>query len=81
MNVEFDRQTCIGAFQCVSEWEAFQENRDDGKADLSGADETEEGLFSREISDDATNDAKWAARVCPVDAITVYTDEGDQLLP
>jgi ferredoxin len=81
MYIEFDRDTCIGAFQCVSEWEGFQENRTDGKADLRGADEVAENVFVRAIPDDAETDAKWAARVCPVDAITMYDDDGTQLIP
>lgn len=81
MYVEFDRYICIGAFQCVSEWEAFQENRMDGKADLRGADEVEENVFVRDIPADVETDARWAARVCPVDAITVYDDDGTQLVP
>lgn len=81
MYIEFDRYTCIGAFQCVSEWEAFQENRTDGKADLNDADEVAENVFARPVPSDTETNARWAARVCPVDAITVYADDGTQLVP
>jgi len=81
MRVEFDRDTCIGMFQCVEEWEAFVRDEDAGKAILEGSEETEEGLFVREVPADAELDAKFAARTCPVDAITVYDDEGEQLVP
>ena len=32
-------------------------------------------------TDDAELDAKFAARACPVEAITVYDDDGEQLIP
>ena len=80
MHIEYDRETCTGMFQCVHEWEAFTENRNAGKAELDGATEAEDGIFVREIPEDAEFDAKMAARVCPVEAITVY-DDGDQLVP
>jgi ferredoxin len=81
MYVEFDRDTCIGMFQCVAEWDAFEQNTDAGKADLLDSDEVEDDLFRREVPEDAEFDAKFAARACPVDAITVYDDDGNQVVP
>jgi len=81
MKVEFDRDTCIGMFQCVAEWDAFEKNEDAGKADLAGSEETDEDVFVREVPDDAELDAKFAARSCPVDAIVIYDDDGEQLIP
>lgn len=81
MHVEYDRDTCTGMFQCVHEWNAFEENRDAGKANLSDAEETENGVFTREVPDDSEFDAKMAARVCPVEAIRVFDDDGDQVAP
>ena len=81
MKIEYDRETCIGMFQCVDEWDAFVKNLDDGKADLENAEEVDDQLFVREVPEDAEFDAKFAARVCPVDAITVYDDDGEQLVP
>jgi ferredoxin len=80
MRVEFDRDTCVGMYQCVAEWDAFEENRDDGKADLPDAEEVEDDLFSLAVPEDAELDAKFAARACPVDAIAVYDDDGDQIV-
>jgi ferredoxin len=80
MHVEFDRDTCIGMFQCVDEWAAFEENRDDGKADLADAEEREPDLFVREVPPAAELDAEFAARTCPVDAIRLYDDDGDQIV-
>lgn len=81
MRIEFDRDTCIGMFQCVHEWEAFVRDEDAGKAILEGGDEIDDGVFAREVPEDAELDAKFAARVCPVDAITLYDDEDEQLIP
>ncbi|WP_302082065.1 ferredoxin [Salinibaculum rarum] len=81
MRIEYDRDTCIGMFQCVAEWDAFEEDKDAGKAILRDSDEDEDGVFVREVPDDAELDAKFAARACPVDAIAVYDDDGEQLIP
>ena len=81
MRVEYDRDTCIGMFQCVAEWAAFEEDREAGKAVLRESEEVEDGVFVREVPDDAEFDAKFAARACPVDAITVYDDDGEQVIP
>jgi ferredoxin len=81
MKIEYDRETCIGMFQCVDEWDAFEKNLDDGKADLVDAEEVEEQVFVREVPEDVEFDAEFAARVCPVDAIKVYDDDGEQLIP
>ena len=34
MRIRYNRETCIGMFQCVNEWDAFEENIDAGKAEL-----------------------------------------------
>ena len=80
MHIEYDRDTCIGMFQCVDEWEAFEKNLDDGKADLDGSEERDEDVFVREVPSDATFDAEYAARVCPVDAIKLFDDDGEQIV-
>ncbi|MFB6104550.1 MAG: ferredoxin [Halobacteriaceae archaeon] len=80
MRVEFDRDTCIGMFQCVAEWEAFQRDEDAGKAVLAASEEREDGLFVREVPPEDELDAKFAARACPVDAIAVYDDDGTQIV-
>ena len=80
MKIEFDRNTCTGMFQCVHEWEAFEQNLDAGKADLEGAEEVADGIYVREVPEDAEFEAKMAARVCPVEAIAVYDDD-EQIVP
>jgi len=79
MHIKYDRDTCIGMFQCVAEWDAFERDEDAGKAVLVDADEEDADLFVRELPDDAELDAKFAARACPVDAIAVYDDDGEQI--
>ncbi|PSQ56626.1 ferredoxin [Halobacteriales archaeon SW_8_68_21] len=80
MRVEFDRDTCVGMFQCVAEWDAFEKNLNDGKADLTDGTEEDEDLFVVEVPDGEKLDAKFAARSCPVDAIKVYDDDGEQVV-
>ena len=80
MRIEYDRDTCIGMFQCVAEWDAFEEDKDAGKAVLRDSEETDDGVFVREVPEGAELDAKFAARSCPVDAIAVYDDDGEQLV-
>ncbi|MFC6874037.1 ferredoxin [Halobellus marinus] len=79
MKIRYDRETCIGMFQCVEEWDAFEKNVDAGKAELAGGEELEEGVFEREVPDGAELDAEFAARACPVDAIELY-DDGEQII-
>ena len=80
MRIEFDRDTCVGMYQCVAEWDAFEKNLDDGKADLRGAEEIEEDVFSLEVPEGDELDAKFAARTCPVDAIKLFDDDGEQIV-
>lgn len=81
MQVEFDRDTCTGMFQCIHEWEAFSKDMDAGKAVLADAEEVEPDRFVRDVPSDAEFDAKMAARVCPVEAIRILSDDGDQIVP
>jgi len=81
MQIEYEYDTCIGMFQCVAEWDAFEQDEDAGKAVLADSEEREDDVFVREVPADAELDAKFAARSCPVDAITVYDDDGEQLIP
>jgi len=80
MRVEFDRDTCIGMYNCVAEWKKFVEDRDAGKATLVGSEEVGPRRYVRDVPTSEEFDAKMAARVCPVDAITVYEDD-EQVVP
>ncbi|MFW6382868.1 MAG: ferredoxin [Haloferacaceae archaeon] len=80
MRIEFDRDTCIGMFQCVDEWDGFEKDLNDGKADLVDGEAVDDDLFVAEVPADAEFDAEFAARVCPVDAIALYDDDGTQVI-
>jgi len=80
MKIRYDRETCIGMFQCVDEWDAFQKDIDAGKANLEGAVEVEDGIFELDVPDGEELDAEFAARACPVDAIELYDDDGEQVV-
>jgi ferredoxin len=56
-------------FYCVDEWDPFERNLDDRKADLTGSERTAEGVFVRPVSEEAERRAELAARVCPMKAI------------
>ncbi|WP_181687045.1 ferredoxin [Halorhabdus salina] len=81
MRIEFDRDACIGMFQCVAESDAFERDEDAGKAILVGGDESEDGVVTLDVPEGDELDAKFAARTCPVDAIRVIDDEGEQVVP
>lgn len=80
MRVEYDRDTCVGMFQCVAEWDAFERDLDAGKATLVDAETVEEDVVSLEVPDGEELDAKFAARTCPVDAIRLYDDDGERVI-
>jgi len=80
MKIRFDRDTCIGMFQCVDEWDAFEKNLDAGKADLAGSTEVEDEVFEVEVPDGEELDAEFAARACPVDAIELYDDDRERVV-
>ena len=80
MRVEFDRDTCIGMYQCVAEWDGFEKDESAGKAVLVDGEEDGEDLFVREVPEGEELDAQFAARACPVDAIEVYDDDGEQVV-
>ena len=80
MRIEYDRDTCVGMFQCVAEWDAFERDVDAGKAVLVDGEAVEEGVFSLEVPEGEELDAKFAARTCPVDAIRLYDDDGERVV-
>ncbi|MFB6107163.1 MAG: ferredoxin [Halobacteriaceae archaeon] len=80
MHVEFDRDTCIGMYQCVAEWRAFEKDLDAGKATLVDGEAVEGDTFALEVPEGEEFDAEMAARTCPVDAIRLYDDDGEQVV-
>jgi ferredoxin len=80
MEIVYDRDTCIGMFQCVDEWARFEKDLDAGKAVLVDGEEREDGRIVREVPDGEELDAEFAARTCPVDAIELYDDDGERVV-
>lgn len=84
MRVEYDRETCIGMFQCVEEWAGFDEDVDAGKAVLVDGDPVDadwgDDVYAVEVPADETFEAEFSGRVCPVDAIRVFDDDGDRVV-
>jgi ferredoxin len=84
MRIEYDRDTCIGMFQCVAEWDAFERDESAGKAVLADGESSDADWGAdvrvREVPDGEELDAKFAARTCPVDAIRLYDDDGDRVV-
>ncbi|AKH96554.1 ferredoxin [Halanaeroarchaeum sulfurireducens] len=80
MRIRLDRDTCIGMFQCVAEWDdGFEADEDAGKVDLVESEEIDPGIFERDVPEDAELDAKFAARSCPVEALAIR-DDGEQIV-
>jgi ferredoxin len=66
--LRLDREACDGIFACLVRDDRFAE-ADDGLATVTGEGET--GVQTARFADDRLEDARQAARACPVDAITV----------
>jgi ferredoxin len=81
MRIEYDRLACSGWFQCVQKWNEFDMNMIEGKADLANSEDQGNGVFVREVPDGEAEMAKAAAESCPAEAIFVYDDDGEQLVP
>jgi ferredoxin len=81
MKVKYDRMACDGWFQCTQEWDAFEMDPISGKADLDGSEANSDDLFVRSVPEGSEDAAKAAAEACPVDAIKVYNEDGEQIIP
>jgi len=84
MRVEYDRETCIGMFQCVDEWAGFETELDAGKAHLVDGERVDadwgEEVYAVEVPAGEAFEAEFAGRVCPVDAIRVFDDDGERVV-
>lgn len=81
MKIEYDKSACHGWFQCIQQWDAFEMNPAEGVAEFSIGEETENGVLVADVPADREEEAKAAAEACPVDAIAVYSDDDEQLVP
>jgi len=79
IRIEFDRETCIGAFVCVDQDPDHFEAAN-GKADLIGGEEIEPGIWELEedMDEAKVEEAVMAAKGCPVDVINVKDLDSDE---
>ena len=68
--VRLDRDRCEGIFACLVRDDRFVE-ASDGLATIEGTDESDDDTLTATFADDRFEDARTAARACPVDAIEV----------
>jgi ferredoxin len=79
--VRLDRAACDGVFACLVRDERFVEAAD-GLATIEGTPEGEtEDELTAVFVDDRIDDARQAARACPLDAITVSEHDGESGSP
>lgn len=69
--ISLDRETCDGVFACLVRDERFVE-ASDGLATIAAASGGDDELTAK-FTDDRLDDARQAARACPVGAIDVTT--------
>lgn len=83
--IEYDKDSCIGAFACVAVLEKiWKKNVSEGKADLIGGIQQPDGKWILEFDDRDFNikTVVESAQVCPVNVIVVKNkDTGEQLYP
>ncbi|MDY6769912.1 MAG: ferredoxin [Candidatus Nanohaloarchaea archaeon] len=80
--IVYDRTGCIGAGTCEALDPGDFELVEDGLADLKGGEEVSDGVWEKEIPEEAKDDALAAAKGCPVNVITIIdTETGEQLYP
>ncbi|MBS1263391.1 MAG: hypothetical protein MAG715_01212 [Methanonatronarchaeales archaeon] len=80
IRIEYDRETCIGAFVCVDQ-DPDHFEPDNGKAVLVGG-KRDDGVYvlENDVDGDGMERAVMAAKGCPVDAINVRdVDSGEDL--
>lgn len=70
LTVKIDRLICVGFGDCIEESPTAFRFDDEGIAEFTGEAETEDPSTLVE-----------ACRACPVDAITVFDPDGNQIVP
>jgi ferredoxin len=84
-SVKVDRDTCIGAAPCVAAAASVFELDDEQKAVMkkNGGEKTSDMTNVADLEDQGMDDATLmaAAESCPVRAIYLYDEEGNQVFP
>ncbi|MBI5036431.1 ferredoxin [Candidatus Micrarchaeota archaeon] len=70
--IRHNRENCIGCSACAGVAPDFWEMGADGKSDLVGGTEREDGSVEKEIEDKDLAANMEAARSCPVNVIHVF---------
>jgi ferredoxin len=84
-SIKVDRDVCIGAAPCVAAAGSVFELDDEMKAVIlkKGGEKTSDQTNNADLADELINDETImaAAQSCPVRAIYLYDEEGNQLFP
>lgn len=76
-----DRINCIGCGACAAICPKRWKMEDDGKSQIIGGEEIEDGKFSKVIEEDEFSDNQEAANSCPVNVIHLKNlDTGDEII-
>ena len=79
-HVVYDRSNCIGAAACAAispkHWVISDE---DGKANLIGGIERDNGFYEREIDAADYKEVLESAQACPVVVIKIYNQNGEEV--
>ncbi|MAE13534.1 hypothetical protein CMO92_03135 [Candidatus Woesearchaeota archaeon] len=78
--VEHDRPNCIGCGSCCVIAEGFWELDDDGKANITKAEQLKNGQQRLEIKDKDLEIMKDAAESCPVNVIHIKDKTGKSIV-
>ncbi|MCF7866423.1 ferredoxin [Candidatus Woesearchaeota archaeon] len=73
-----DRPGCIGCSACAAVAPDFWEMSDDGKSDIKGGKDKEDGWQEKDISEDEFQENMEAAESCPVNVIHLKKLENNE---
>lgn len=76
--VEHDRETCIGCGACTAIHPDGWEMAPDGKSDIKGATNRDDGWQEKETSGEDLELHLEAAQSCPVNCIHITDDKGEK---
>lgn len=82
ITIKVDPNLCIGAAACVTVSPSTFQLNDENKADVLGEDGEQEARVyerEREVTHEQLEEIKLAAESCPVRAIFLYDEDGNEL--
>ena len=81
IKILYDREGCIGAGVCAAIADKVWVMNDDGKADLIGGKQDEDGKWILEIDEADLDVNKQAAEGCPALVIHLLEENGEKIFP